>query len=124
MTDVGEHGVREIEARAVDPEVYGGVVAVSRAGVGGDVPLAGRPVVEFLDLLLRGDEPPEAGYVAAFQRPWPGGVAVYSSPETSGYALRALADVPADHGRDARRACRRAGRRDRGATFPRRGRER
>jgi hypothetical protein len=33
--------------------------------------------------------------VAAFQHPWPGGVAVYSSPETSGYALRALADSPA-----------------------------
>ncbi len=96
VTDVGEHGVREIEARAVDPEVYGGVVSVSREGVGGDVPLAGRPVVEFLDLpMLRGDEPPEAGYVAAFQSPWPGGVAIYSSPETSGYALRAVADVPA-----------------------------
>ena len=108
VTDVGEHGVREIEARAVDPEVYGGVVSVSRTGVSGDVPLAGRPVVEFFDLpLLRGDEPPEAGYVAAFQSPWPGGVAVYSSPETSGYALRALADSPAIMGEDARCARRR-----------------
>jgi hypothetical protein len=96
VTDIGEHGVREIEARSVDPEVYGGVIAGGRSGDPGAVPLAGRPAVEFLDLpLLRGDEPPEAGYVAAFQSPWPGGVAVYGSPETSGYALRALADVPA-----------------------------
>jgi hypothetical protein len=44
---------------------------------------------------MRGDEPPEAGYVAALQSPWPGGVAIYGSPETTGYVLRALASAPA-----------------------------
>jgi hypothetical protein len=45
--------------------------------------------------MLRGDEPPEAGYVAAFQSPWPGAVAVFGSPEDAGYVLRASAAAPA-----------------------------
>ena len=50
----------------------------------------------FLDLpLLRGDEPPAAGYVAAAQSPWPGPVAFYRSPETSGFQLKAMALAPA-----------------------------
>ena len=43
--------------------------------------IAGQPFVLFLDLpLLRGDEPPAAGYIAAAQSPWPGPIAVYRSP--------------------------------------------
>ncbi len=62
-------------------------------------PLAGQPLVEFLDLpLLRGDEPETAGYVAASQTPWPGGVAFYSSPETTGFDLEAIAAAPAAMG--------------------------
>jgi hypothetical protein len=61
--------------------------------------ITGPPLVEFIDLpLLRGDEPPVAGYVAATQSPWPGNVAVYGSPETTGYVLKALANVPATVG--------------------------
>jgi hypothetical protein len=45
-----------------------------------------------------GDEPPNAGYVAARQVPWPGGVAIYGSPETTGYALKSLAAAPATMG--------------------------
>ena len=53
----------------------------------------------FLDLpLIRGDEVPHAGYVAAFGSPWPGGVAFYRSPTTSGYTLKALAATPAKIG--------------------------
>ena len=62
-------------------------------------PLAGQPLVEFIDLpLLRGDEAETAGYVAALQTPWPGGVAFYSSPETTGYDLEAIAAAPAAMG--------------------------
>jgi hypothetical protein len=96
VTEIGEHGVRDIEARAIDPEVYGGVVASARAPRSGADVLVGQPQVEFLDLpLLRGDERPQAGYVAAIETPWPGGVAVYGSPETAGYQLRAVAAAPA-----------------------------
>ena len=53
----------------------------------------------FLDLpLIRGDEVPYAGHVAAFRLPWPGGVAFYRSPTTSGYTLKGLAATPAKIG--------------------------
>lgn len=96
VTEIGERGLREIEGRSIDPEVYGGAVPRARE-VEADGPIFdGVPHLEFLDLpLLRGDEPPEAGYVAAFQLPWPGSVAVYGSPEDAGYVLRARATAPA-----------------------------
>lgn len=95
VTEVGDHGAREIEARAIDPDVYAGIAVPPRGG-GSDAPvLSGQALVEFLDLpLLKGDEPPAAGYVAALQTPWPGGIAVYSSPETSGFALRTVVTSP------------------------------
>ena len=64
-----------------------------------EVVLSGQPLVEFLDLpLLRGDEPPEAAYVAATQVPWPGGIAIYGSPEPTGYSLKAVATAAATMG--------------------------
>lgn len=100
VTDVGEHGARSIEARALDPDVYGGVVARPRPRPKVAAPITGRPLVEFIDLpLLIGDEPVDAGYVAALQTPWPGGVAIYASPETTGYRLRALVGRPAVMGK-------------------------
>ena len=48
---------------------------------------------------MTGTEAPEAGYIAAVQQPWPGGVAVYASPQTSGYALKGVIPAPATLGR-------------------------
>lgn len=99
VTEVGERGVREIEARAVDPGVYDAGAGVVRPARGSDDVLAGPPLVYFLDLpVLRGDEPPEAGYVIARQSPWPGAVAVYRSPEEAGFTLQALVEAPATVG--------------------------
>ena len=96
ITEIADRGHREVEARSLDPDVYGGPPVAERDSPGEDGVLVGQPLVEFLDLpLLRGDEPGEAGYVAALQSPWPGGVAVYGSPEPTGYALKALAAAPA-----------------------------
>ena len=54
----------------------------------------------FMDLpLLRGDEAPYAGYVAANADPWSGAVAVYRSPSTSGYELNAIVPARATMGR-------------------------
>lgn len=59
----------------------------------------GQSLVAFMDLpLLRGDEAAHAGYVAAYQSPWPGAVAFYRSPENTGYVIRALATGPATLG--------------------------
>jgi hypothetical protein len=96
VTEIGERGVREIEARSIDPDVYSGGASRSRDTSEDGTVFDGTPHVVFLDLpLLRGDEPPEAGYVAAFQSPWPGAVAVFGSPEDAGYVLRARAAAPA-----------------------------
>ncbi len=92
----------------------------------GDPVLSGQPVAEFLDLpLLRGDEPPEAGYVAAAQAPWPGGIAIYGSPDTTGFTLKGLGTAPATIGttQDDLPAGP-AGRFDYGAKHPRRDRRR
>ena len=99
VTEIGEHGARDIEARSVDPDIYGVATGKERPPRIGAPVLSGQPLVEFIDLpLLRGDEPPAAGYAAATQTPWPGSVAVYGSPETTGYALKALATAPATMG--------------------------
>jgi hypothetical protein len=99
IVEIGEHGAREVEARSVDPEIYGAVAGGERAVRPGGTVVAGTPLVEFIDLpLLRGDEPPAAGYAAASLTPWAGSVAIYGSPETAGYVLKATADAPATVG--------------------------
>lgn len=96
ITEVGEHGVRDIEARGLDPDVYANAPGATRDRGGSVGVIAGKPFVVFLDLpLLRGDEPPAAGYVAAAQAPWPGPIAVYRSPEDSGFQLSAMVLAPA-----------------------------
>ena len=97
VTEIGEHGRRDIEARGLDPDIYTGVVAVVRAPAGGGTAvIVGRPLVVFLDLpLLRGDEPPYAGYIAVAQAPWPGAIAIYRSPEAANFALEAVAQASA-----------------------------
>ena len=99
VIEIGERGVRTVEAIAIDPVIYARVGGASRTVRLPEPPSAGLPLVEFLDLpLLRGDEPPQAGYVAAAQTPWPGGIAFYSSPETTGFELEAIAAAPATMG--------------------------
>ena len=96
ITEIGEHGARDIEARGIDPEIYSGAAPALRPPSGGPPVIVGQPFVLFLDLpLLRGNEPPHAGYVAAAQSPWPGAIAFYRSPEASNFLLKAMAVAPA-----------------------------
>lgn len=97
ITEVGEHGSRDIEARGLDPDIYSGAVPTVRpSSGGGPTVVVGQPLVVFLDLpLLRGDEPPYAGYVAAAQNPWPGAIAFYRSPESANFRLVAKVPAPA-----------------------------
>jgi HK97 family phage portal protein len=100
VTEISEHGAREITARGIDPDVYGRVGAPERLPRPFPVIQIGQPAAAFLDLpLLSGEEAPETGYMAAVQQPWPGGVAVYASPQTSGYALKGVIPAPATLGR-------------------------
>ncbi|MDX2308459.1 MAG: glycoside hydrolase/phage tail family protein [Hyphomicrobium sp.] len=99
ITGIGEHGSREITASTLDAEVYLPPPMPPRPVNPGTPVFAGRPDILFLDLpLLSGDEPDLRGHVVARQAPWPGSVAVYSSPETSDFTLRTIARAPATKG--------------------------
>ena len=96
ITEIGEHGARDIEGLGIDPDVYTGSPPAPRPPRVSPLVLIGQPFVLFLDLpLLTGSEPPHAGYVAALQSPWPGAIAFYRSPETSNFLLKAVAAAPA-----------------------------
>jgi hypothetical protein len=96
ITEVGEHGGRDIEALSHDPGIYADSPNAIRTRTGSLDVIAGQPIITFLDLpLLRGDEPPAAGYLAAAQSPWPGPIAVYRSPGSAGFQLHSVASAPA-----------------------------
>ncbi len=97
VIDVADHGARDIEALGLDVQVYDAIAGPVREGRAIEGAQSGAPLALFLDLpLLRGDETPHVGYVAATQTPWPGGgVAFYRSPESSGYVLKSVATAPA-----------------------------
>jgi len=96
VTEVGERGVREIEGRTIDPEIYARIPTPERPVPPEPPRPSGKPSVAMLDLpLLRGDEPEHAGYVAVRQSPWPGTMAIYGSPGTDGFLLKGLASVAA-----------------------------
>lgn len=91
IREISENVAREIDGRSIDPPVYAAVTVPGRT-VGSAPPIAtGAPEFEFLDLpLLRGDERPEQGYIAAAKEPWPGAIAVFASPTTAGFTLKSL----------------------------------
>ena len=100
VTEVADHGARDVTALSIDPDVYGGVAGPERPVRSSPTVQSGIPFAAFLDLpLLSGSENASAGYIAAVQQPWPGSVAVYASPQTTGYQLKATAGAPATYGR-------------------------
>lgn len=100
ITEVIDDGARAMSALGIDPEVYSGTSVAPRPVKPADPVASGPPALVFMDLpVLTETQSPRAGYVAALQQPWPGGVALYSSPQTSGYALRSVLPAPARIGR-------------------------
>ena len=99
IVDVSEHGTRDLEARSIDADVYDRVALPSRTPSPMPQVQIGSPALAFLDLpLLAASVAPEDGYIAAAQIPWPGSVAVYASPQMSGFQLKALASAAATLG--------------------------
>ncbi len=89
----------EAEALSIEPQLYDAFAAPVREPTATAPTLYGTQLAAFMDLpLIRGDEMPYAGSVAAFGDPWPGGVAFYASPTTSGYTLKANVTSPASIG--------------------------
>lgn len=99
-TEVIEHGAREVSALSLAPEVYGRVTASPRPRAPQAAVQSGSPVVALLDLpLLTSAQDDTAGFAAAVQQPWPGGVALYASAQETGFALKAIVTAPATLGR-------------------------
>ncbi|TBW40980.1 hypothetical protein EYW49_02145 [Siculibacillus lacustris] len=96
LTD-GAH--RAVEARSLDPELYGPVRAVTRRR-GGELPIArADPVVHVLDIPhADADANAHRPYLAAFAAPWPGSLAVWRRLADGGYDLVAALDRPATLG--------------------------
>jgi hypothetical protein len=90
-----EAGARFVEATRVEAGIYERtpepepVVPVPPV----IAPLPVLPVI--MDLpLLKGDEAPEAPFIAVAADPWPGGVAVYGSADGSGWSLEGILERP------------------------------
>src|SRR5690606_27980877 len=91
---------REIEALRIEPGLY------RHRDASDDLPVAGLfqaavPVLPiWLDLpLMRGDEVPHAPHLAVTGTPWPGVVAAYDAPASSGaFALNTLRGLRATIG--------------------------
>jgi hypothetical protein len=99
LTDVSEHGVRDISALSIDPDVYEQIDVPARTPLPPTPVQVGPPAVALMDLPLWNPAVDDkAGYIAAMQKPWPGSVAVFMSPLTTGYQLKAIAGAPATLG--------------------------
>ena len=99
ITEIGEHGARDIQALSIDPDIYAPVPVTPRADTVAQQPAAGRPLAMLLDIPSPTDNASDStGYIAAMQFPWPGTIAVWRSPEQSGFALNTLLPTPATTG--------------------------
>lgn len=92
ITETRDGAFKAIEARSVEPFSFDALPASERQRRDFDVVTVYGPTSAFfLDLpLLRGDEAPQTGYVTADANPWPGAVAFFRSPSTSGYELNTI----------------------------------
>jgi hypothetical protein len=99
ITEIGEHGAREITALSFDQDVYNTASTATRSPRLEPPPSVGQPIVEFLDLpLIDGGEPDTAVWLAATLTPWPGPVAFFRSPEQTGFTLATIATAAATFG--------------------------
>lgn len=92
ITETRDSEFKAIEARSIEPFSFDALPAPERRRREFDVVTVYGPTSAFfLDLpLLRGDEASQTGYVTANADPWPGAVAFFRSPSTSGYELNAI----------------------------------
>ncbi len=101
LESVGDAGARQVEAVKTDASIYRLLAGPERGASITIAPPVGPPVMVFLDMpLLSGLETPHTLRLAAYAAPWPGAIAAYKSPSSSGYALDTTLDAPATMGRD------------------------
>ncbi len=96
LQEVGEAEARNVSALSAVATIYSGSTTSNRTTNPGQPLTSGLPLVEFMDLpqLIEADNP-EAGYVAAYAEPWPGGLNLMTSSNATSFELNRRIDVPA-----------------------------
>jgi hypothetical protein len=99
LTETNDGLHKSVEARSIEPRVYEALRVPERPAEPDPVIVYGPATAFFLDLpLFRTGEAEAAGYVAADALPWPGAIAFYRSPTTSGFELNTIAELEAVQG--------------------------
>ena len=88
LSAIGDGEARSVEAAATDPSIYGLRYYVDRVQEPPSLPIYGPPEVMLLDIpQIVADLPAQRPYAVAAASPWPGAVAIFRSPTTSGFEL-------------------------------------
>ena len=99
VIEIADHGAREIVALSIDPVVYRPGRGPHRMSPVAPPPAVGTADAVFLDLpLLQGDARETDGYLAVAQAPWPGDIAIFRSPDSSGFEWGGVATAAATIG--------------------------
>ncbi len=100
ITQVNDQLSRSVQARSIDPLLYEDTVSTTALPTSSLPEIYGPTKARFFDFpLLTGNEIAHAGYVGAYQSPWPGKVAFFRSSEDAGYTLNQIVNAPAKMGR-------------------------
>jgi hypothetical protein len=99
LTEISDGGARRCRGSREDASLYAAPAAPRRARAPALDSVLGQPEVVYLDgALLRDGDDDWRGYIAAHLKPWPGGIAFYRSPTSSGFTLDTVLAAPAGMG--------------------------
>jgi GTA TIM-barrel-like domain/Putative phage tail protein len=93
--DLIDTEARQVKARSIDPEVFSLALRTPRAKAPAMPPALGPVAVTVLDLpALDAASPVVLTRLAIFAHPWPGSVAVWTSPDGASFDVAAIAPAP------------------------------
>ncbi len=100
VTRVADSDLRRVVATAVEPAIFDARPGPESARRPPALPaIAGPPAVAVLDLPMAAASPAPLQFMAVAADPWPGAAAIWRSADGAGFALHAVADLPAMIGR-------------------------
>ncbi|WP_207903843.1 baseplate multidomain protein megatron, partial [Tepidamorphus gemmatus] len=99
IAEIADGQARRVRAARTEASLYAAAVMPRRPRPPAPVPATGLPEAVLLDgPLLKDGDSADAGYIAAYLSPWPGGVAFWRSPTQSGFVLDTTVPIAARMG--------------------------
>jgi hypothetical protein len=99
LTEIADAQARRVRSAREDGSLYAAPATPRRFRAPGFHSVLDQPETVFFDgALLRDTDNDWSGYIAAFLKPWPGGIAFYRSATSSGFALDTVLAAPAGMG--------------------------